>query len=147
MIGNYMHDLFSKSTFLNLDTVVWWKSQGSLSVWFFSGYLNSFFFKDYSKQTPSIKEYHGMLLKVKKMLVSRYDIITSFISDFSFILHRYLLAGVGLFVLGLLIGWFTHTTTIKPPVPPSDSSDLLEELLRGITADKIDALQRWALHL
>ncbi|KAI3368104.1 hypothetical protein L3Q82_007836 [Scortum barcoo] len=56
-------------------------------------------------------------------------------------LLRYLLAGVGLFVLGLLIGWFTHTPTIKRPVPPSDSSDLLEELLRGITADKIDALQ------
>ncbi|XP_062280159.1 inactive N-acetylated-alpha-linked acidic dipeptidase-like protein 2 [Scomber scombrus] len=57
-------------------------------------------------------------------------------------LLRYFLAGVGLFVLGLLIGWFAHTPTVKPPVPPSDSSDLLEELLRGITADKIDALQR-----
>uniref|UniRef100_A0A8C9WUZ4 N-acetylated alpha-linked acidic dipeptidase like 2 n=1 Tax=Sander lucioperca TaxID=283035 RepID=A0A8C9WUZ4_SANLU len=54
----------------------------------------------------------------------------------------YFLAGVGLFVLGLLIGWFTHTPVVKPPVPPSDSSDLLEELLRGITADKIDALHR-----
>ncbi|XP_053178298.1 inactive N-acetylated-alpha-linked acidic dipeptidase-like protein 2 [Scomber japonicus] len=57
-------------------------------------------------------------------------------------LLRYFLAGVGLFVLGLLIGWFAHTPTVKRPVPPSDSSDLLEELLRGITADKIDALQR-----
>ncbi|XP_026161392.1 inactive N-acetylated-alpha-linked acidic dipeptidase-like protein 2 [Mastacembelus armatus] len=57
-------------------------------------------------------------------------------------LLRYFLAGLGIFVLGLLIGWFTHTPTIKPPVPPSDSSDLLEDLLRGITADKINALQR-----
>ncbi|XP_067454051.1 inactive N-acetylated-alpha-linked acidic dipeptidase-like protein 2 isoform X1 [Thunnus thynnus] len=57
-------------------------------------------------------------------------------------LLRYFLAGSGIFVLGLLIGWFAHTPTVKPPVPPSDSSDLLQELLRGITADKIDALQR-----
>ncbi|XP_071370155.1 inactive N-acetylated-alpha-linked acidic dipeptidase-like protein 2, partial [Centroberyx affinis] len=57
-------------------------------------------------------------------------------------LLRYFLAGVGLFVLGLLIGRFAHAPTGKAPVPPSDSSDLLEELLRGITADKIDALQR-----
>ncbi|KAM3876219.1 inactive N-acetylated-alpha-linked acidic dipeptidase-like protein 2 [Diretmus argenteus] len=57
-------------------------------------------------------------------------------------LLRYLLAGVGLFILGLLIGRFAHTSTGKPPVPPLDSSDLLEELLRGITADKIDALQK-----
>uniref|UniRef100_A0A667ZUT3 N-acetylated alpha-linked acidic dipeptidase like 2 n=1 Tax=Myripristis murdjan TaxID=586833 RepID=A0A667ZUT3_9TELE len=52
----------------------------------------------------------------------------------------YFLAGVGVFVLGVLIGRFAHAPTGKPPVPPSDSSDLLEELLRGITADKIDAL-------
>uniref|UniRef100_A0A3Q1BZI3 N-acetylated alpha-linked acidic dipeptidase like 2 n=1 Tax=Amphiprion ocellaris TaxID=80972 RepID=A0A3Q1BZI3_AMPOC len=57
-------------------------------------------------------------------------------------LVRYLLAGVGLFLLGVLIGWFTHTSTIKPPIQPPDSSDLLEDLLRRITADKIDALQR-----
>ncbi|XP_051233763.1 inactive N-acetylated-alpha-linked acidic dipeptidase-like protein 2 isoform X2 [Dicentrarchus labrax] len=57
-------------------------------------------------------------------------------------LLRYFLAGVGVFVLGLLIGWFAHTPAVKPPVLLSDSSDLLEELLRGITADKIDALQR-----
>ncbi|XP_056133870.1 inactive N-acetylated-alpha-linked acidic dipeptidase-like protein 2 [Lampris incognitus] len=55
---------------------------------------------------------------------------------------RYLLAGVGLFGLGLLIGRFTYTPTGKPPVPQSDGSDLLEDLLRGITADKIEALQR-----
>ncbi|XP_029904671.1 inactive N-acetylated-alpha-linked acidic dipeptidase-like protein 2 [Myripristis murdjan] len=57
-------------------------------------------------------------------------------------LLRYFLAGVGVFVLGVLIGRFAHAPTGKPPVPPSDSSDLLEELLRGITADKIDALHR-----
>uniref|UniRef100_A0A3P9BZN2 N-acetylated alpha-linked acidic dipeptidase like 2 n=1 Tax=Maylandia zebra TaxID=106582 RepID=A0A3P9BZN2_9CICH len=56
-------------------------------------------------------------------------------------LVKYFLAGVALFVLGALIGWFTHTSTIKSPVLPPDSSDLLEELLKGITADKIDALQ------
>ncbi|XP_069580769.1 inactive N-acetylated-alpha-linked acidic dipeptidase-like protein 2 [Brachyistius frenatus] len=59
---------------------------------------------------------------------------------------RYFLAGVGLFVLGILIGWFTHTSSVKPPPPPPDSSDLLEELLRGITADKIDALQSCQKH-
>lgn len=59
------------------------------------------------------------------------------------ILLRYLLAGLGLFFLGLVIGWFTHNPpAVKPPAPPSDSSDLLEELLKGITADKIDALQK-----
>ncbi|CAJ1059676.1 inactive N-acetylated-alpha-linked acidic dipeptidase-like protein 2 [Xyrichtys novacula] len=55
---------------------------------------------------------------------------------------RYFLAGAGLFILGLLIGWFAHTPTIKPLVRPSDSSDLLEELLKVIKADKINALQR-----
>ncbi|XP_034035088.1 inactive N-acetylated-alpha-linked acidic dipeptidase-like protein 2 [Thalassophryne amazonica] len=57
-------------------------------------------------------------------------------------LLRHFLAGVGLFFLGLMIGWFAHKPSRKPLVPPSDSSDLLEELLKGITADKIDALQR-----
>ncbi|KAF3691343.1 Inactive N-acetylated-alpha-linked acidic dipeptidase-like protein 2 [Channa argus] len=56
-------------------------------------------------------------------------------------LLRYFLGGSAFFILGLVIGWFTHTPTHKLPVPPSDSSDLLEELLRGITADKIKALQ------
>lgn len=68
--------------------------------------------------------------------------IRSFISDLALILQRYFLAGVGLFILGLLIGWFAHTPTAKAPAPPSDSSDLLEELLRGIKAEKINALQR-----
>ncbi|XP_055364304.1 inactive N-acetylated-alpha-linked acidic dipeptidase-like protein 2 isoform X2 [Betta splendens] len=57
-------------------------------------------------------------------------------------LLRYFLAGLGLFLLGLLIGWFTHTPTVKPPTLPAETSDLLEELLKGITADKINALQR-----
>ncbi|XP_075876073.1 inactive N-acetylated-alpha-linked acidic dipeptidase-like protein 2 [Nelusetta ayraudi] len=57
-------------------------------------------------------------------------------------LLRYLLGTSALFVLGLLIGWFTHgSPATKAPAAPSDSSDLLEELLRRITADKIDALQ------
>ncbi|XP_028300449.1 inactive N-acetylated-alpha-linked acidic dipeptidase-like protein 2 isoform X2 [Gouania willdenowi] len=57
---------------------------------------------------------------------------------------RYLLVGFGLFTLGVLTGWFTHTSTIKDKAPasPTDGSDLLEELLKGITADKINSLQR-----
>lgn len=64
------------------------------------------------------------------------------------VLLRYLLGTSALFVLGLLIGWFTHGSPVaKAPAAPSDSSDLLEELLRRITADKIDALQRWVPHI
>uniref|UniRef100_A0A668RXR1 N-acetylated alpha-linked acidic dipeptidase like 2 n=1 Tax=Oreochromis aureus TaxID=47969 RepID=A0A668RXR1_OREAU len=59
-------------------------------------------------------------------------------------LVKYFLAGVALFVLGALIGWFTHTSTIKSPVLPPDSSDLLEELLKGITADKIDSFSTFS---
>ncbi|XP_068174930.1 inactive N-acetylated-alpha-linked acidic dipeptidase-like protein 2 [Antennarius striatus] len=55
---------------------------------------------------------------------------------------RHFLVGLGLFLLGILIGWFTHSPAVKPPDPPSESSDLLEELLRRITADKINALQK-----
>uniref|UniRef100_A0A096M069 N-acetylated alpha-linked acidic dipeptidase like 2 n=1 Tax=Poecilia formosa TaxID=48698 RepID=A0A096M069_POEFO len=54
---------------------------------------------------------------------------------------RYFLAGVGIFVLGILVGWFIHTSSKRPTAPPPESLDLLEELLRGIKADKIDALQ------
>lgn len=58
-------------------------------------------------------------------------------------LLRYFLGGVGLFVLGILIGWFVHTpTSVKPKVLAPESSDLLEELLKKISADKINALQR-----
>lgn len=64
------------------------------------------------------------------------------------VLLRYLLGTSALFVLGLLIGWFTHgSPATKAPAAPSDSSDLLEELLRRITADKIDALQRWVPYI
>ncbi|XP_041861463.1 inactive N-acetylated-alpha-linked acidic dipeptidase-like protein 2 [Melanotaenia boesemani] len=55
---------------------------------------------------------------------------------------RYFLAGLGLFVLGVLVGWFTHTSSTKQPLVPPETSDLLEELLRGIKAEKIDALQK-----
>uniref|UniRef100_A0A3Q2FPV1 N-acetylated alpha-linked acidic dipeptidase like 2 n=1 Tax=Cyprinodon variegatus TaxID=28743 RepID=A0A3Q2FPV1_CYPVA len=56
-------------------------------------------------------------------------------------LHRYFLAGLGIFLVGILVGWFTHTPS-KPASPPlPESPDLLEELLRGIKAEKINALQ------
>ncbi|CAB1331895.1 unnamed protein product, partial [Coregonus sp. 'balchen'] len=57
----------------------------------------------------------------------------------SYSLVRYLLAGVGLFILGLLIGHYTHSTDQPTPEPPRHT-DLLEELLRDITAKKIQAL-------
>uniref|UniRef100_A0A3Q3WBY5 Uncharacterized protein n=1 Tax=Mola mola TaxID=94237 RepID=A0A3Q3WBY5_MOLML len=40
------------------------------------------------------------------------------------ILLRYLLAGLGLFFLGLLIGLFAHTPSVKPPVHPSETPNL-----------------------
>ncbi|MED6239823.1 hypothetical protein ATANTOWER_011682 [Ataeniobius toweri] len=55
---------------------------------------------------------------------------------------RYVLAGVGIFVLGILVGLFTHTSSKRPTIPSPESLDLLEELLRGIKADKIDALHK-----
>ncbi|KAM4574246.1 inactive N-acetylated-alpha-linked acidic dipeptidase-like protein 2 isoform 2-T2 [Fundulus diaphanus] len=57
-------------------------------------------------------------------------------------IFRYFFAGLGIFVLGILVGWFTHTSPKRPTIPSPESSDLLEELLRGIKADKIDALQK-----
>ncbi|KAK7889274.1 hypothetical protein WMY93_024834 [Mugilogobius chulae] len=58
-------------------------------------------------------------------------------------LLRYFVAGVALFVLGLLIGWFLHSpSSVKPKALPPESSDVLEELLTRITAEKIEALQR-----
>ncbi|XP_072294093.1 inactive N-acetylated-alpha-linked acidic dipeptidase-like protein 2 [Eucyclogobius newberryi] len=58
-------------------------------------------------------------------------------------LLRYFVAGVALFVLGLLIGWFIHSpASVKAKALPPESSDLLEELLTRITAEKIEALQR-----
>uniref|UniRef100_A0A3P8XYI9 N-acetylated alpha-linked acidic dipeptidase like 2 n=1 Tax=Esox lucius TaxID=8010 RepID=A0A3P8XYI9_ESOLU len=56
-------------------------------------------------------------------------------------LVRYLLAGTGLFILGLLIGHYAHRTDKPTPEPPADT-DILEELLRDITATKIQALHR-----
>uniref|UniRef100_A0A8C7X7I3 N-acetylated alpha-linked acidic dipeptidase like 2 n=1 Tax=Oryzias sinensis TaxID=183150 RepID=A0A8C7X7I3_9TELE len=55
---------------------------------------------------------------------------------------RYLLAGLVLLVLGFLVGWFTHTSSVKPRLPAPESSGLLKELLDGIKADKINSLQR-----
>ncbi|XP_056893384.1 inactive N-acetylated-alpha-linked acidic dipeptidase-like protein 2 isoform X1 [Takifugu flavidus] len=58
-------------------------------------------------------------------------------------LLRYVSAGLSLFVLGLLFGWLIHTPArVEAPDPPSDSSDLLEELLLKISAEKIDALHK-----
>lgn len=58
-------------------------------------------------------------------------------------LRRYVSAGLSLFVLGLLFGWLIHTPArVEAPDPPSDSSDLLEELLLNISAEKIDALHK-----
>ncbi|XP_070303700.1 inactive N-acetylated-alpha-linked acidic dipeptidase-like protein 2 isoform X2 [Salvelinus sp. IW2-2015] len=56
-------------------------------------------------------------------------------------LVKYLLAGVGLFILGLLIGHYAHIRDKPTPEPPTDT-DLLEELLKDITAEKIQALHR-----
>lgn len=57
--------------------------------------------------------------------------------------RRYTSAGLGLFSLGMLIGWFFCTPAhTEPPDPPSDSSDLLEELLQQISAEKINALHK-----
>ncbi|XP_053708516.1 inactive N-acetylated-alpha-linked acidic dipeptidase-like protein 2 isoform X1 [Synchiropus splendidus] len=58
------------------------------------------------------------------------------------LLFRYFIAAVGMFVLGLLIGWFAHNPPAKAKRLTSDSSDLLEELLKRISPDKIDALHR-----
>ncbi|KAL1022463.1 hypothetical protein UPYG_G00028010, partial [Umbra pygmaea] len=56
-------------------------------------------------------------------------------------LFRYLLAGIGLFILGLLIGHYAHRAKLPTPEPPTHT-DILEELLRNITATKIQALHR-----
>ncbi|KAJ3599656.1 hypothetical protein NHX12_033612, partial [Muraenolepis orangiensis] len=61
-------------------------------------------------------------------------------------LARYLLAGAGLFIAGLLIGRFTGSLPAPggggPSALPPDNTDMLEDLLKGITADKIKTLQR-----
>ncbi|XP_054605582.1 inactive N-acetylated-alpha-linked acidic dipeptidase-like protein 2 isoform X2 [Nothobranchius furzeri] len=58
------------------------------------------------------------------------------------VMLRYALAGVGGLILGILVGWFSHTSSVSSSLPSPESSDLLEELLRRIQADKINALQR-----
>lgn len=60
-------------------------------------------------------------------------------------LLRYLAVGVAVFVVGFLIGWFLHApASAKPKVLSPESSDLLEDLLKRISADKIEALQ-WSI--
>ncbi|KAI4887462.1 hypothetical protein NFI96_020380, partial [Prochilodus magdalenae] len=53
---------------------------------------------------------------------------------------KYLLAGAGVFFLGLLIGLYAHSTE-KQPTRTSSSTDLLERAIQDITAEKIQALQ------
>ncbi|XP_059922263.1 inactive N-acetylated-alpha-linked acidic dipeptidase-like protein 2 [Gadus macrocephalus] len=62
-------------------------------------------------------------------------------------LARYLLAGACFFVTGLLIGRFTRSPESGPLALPEDSKDLLEDLLKGITADKIKTLQSPLWHV
>ncbi|XP_062869507.1 inactive N-acetylated-alpha-linked acidic dipeptidase-like protein 2 [Trichomycterus rosablanca] len=52
-----------------------------------------------------------------------------------------LLAGTGVFVLGLLIGLYAHGTK-EQTTPPKTSSDIMEKVLQSITAEKIQAIKR-----
>ncbi|KAG9266446.1 inactive N-acetylated-alpha-linked acidic dipeptidase-like protein 2 [Astyanax mexicanus] len=54
---------------------------------------------------------------------------------------KYLLAGAGVFFLGLLIGLYTHRAEKQPEIS-NQSTDLLERVVQSITAEKIQALQR-----
>uniref|UniRef100_A0A8C2BRD0 N-acetylated alpha-linked acidic dipeptidase like 2 n=1 Tax=Cyprinus carpio TaxID=7962 RepID=A0A8C2BRD0_CYPCA len=56
-------------------------------------------------------------------------------------LAKYLLAGVGVFALGLLIGRYAFSKE-QVKVEPSADTDVLEKIVQGITAEKIQALQR-----
>ncbi|XP_030647843.1 inactive N-acetylated-alpha-linked acidic dipeptidase-like protein 2 [Chanos chanos] len=56
-------------------------------------------------------------------------------------LAKCLLAGAGIFILGLLIGRYTHSVNDQSERQPVDS-DLLQKVLQGITAEEIQALQR-----
>ncbi|XP_073732059.1 inactive N-acetylated-alpha-linked acidic dipeptidase-like protein 2 [Misgurnus anguillicaudatus] len=56
-------------------------------------------------------------------------------------LAKYLLAGLGVFVLGLIIGRYTFSKE-QVRVEPSADTDVLEKMVQGITAEKIQALQR-----
>ncbi|XP_067085551.1 inactive N-acetylated-alpha-linked acidic dipeptidase-like protein 2 [Osmerus mordax] len=54
----------------------------------------------------------------------------------------YFLGAAGIFILGILIGHYAKTPDAQAPTPPTDTTDLLEEVLCDITADKIQALHR-----
>ncbi|XP_051528111.1 inactive N-acetylated-alpha-linked acidic dipeptidase-like protein 2 [Myxocyprinus asiaticus] len=56
-------------------------------------------------------------------------------------LAKYLLAGVVVFVLGLLIGRYSFNRE-QGAVEPSADTDVLEKIFQGITAEKIQALER-----
>ncbi|XP_058648330.1 inactive N-acetylated-alpha-linked acidic dipeptidase-like protein 2 isoform X2 [Onychostoma macrolepis] len=56
-------------------------------------------------------------------------------------LAKYLLGGVGVFALGLLIGRYAFSKE-QVKVEPSADTDVLEKIVQGITAEKIQALQR-----
>ncbi|XP_059385274.1 inactive N-acetylated-alpha-linked acidic dipeptidase-like protein 2 [Carassius carassius] len=56
-------------------------------------------------------------------------------------LAKYLLAGMGVFALGLLIGRYAFSKE-QVKVEPSADTDVLEKIVQGITAKKIQALQR-----
>uniref|UniRef100_A0A671MIR2 N-acetylated alpha-linked acidic dipeptidase like 2 n=1 Tax=Sinocyclocheilus anshuiensis TaxID=1608454 RepID=A0A671MIR2_9TELE len=55
-------------------------------------------------------------------------------------LAKCLLAGVGVFALGLLIGRYAFSKE-QVKVEPSADTDVLEKIVQGITAEKIQALQ------
>ncbi|KAL0181509.1 hypothetical protein M9458_023915, partial [Cirrhinus mrigala] len=55
-------------------------------------------------------------------------------------LAKYLLAGVGVFALGLLIGRYAFSKE-QVKVEPSADTDVLEKIVQGVTAEKIQALQ------
>lgn len=56
-------------------------------------------------------------------------------------LAKYLLAGLGVFALGLLIGRYAFNRE-QVKVEPSADTDVLEKIVQGITAEKIQVLQR-----
>ncbi|XP_051532070.1 inactive N-acetylated-alpha-linked acidic dipeptidase-like protein 2 [Myxocyprinus asiaticus] len=56
-------------------------------------------------------------------------------------LAKYLLSGVAVFVLGLLIGRYSFSRE-QGTVEPIADTDVLEKIVQGITAEKIQALER-----
>ncbi|XP_048831879.1 inactive N-acetylated-alpha-linked acidic dipeptidase-like protein 2 isoform X1 [Brienomyrus brachyistius] len=53
-------------------------------------------------------------------------------------LTRYTLLGAGLFILGLILGRYTHVTPSQTSSPPPDN-DLYQKILQDITAEKIQS--------